>query len=706
MTGCDSAGFMKRLRFPPRNVLSFTLVLLGAAGATRADEGLWLYNQPPRAILKERHGFEPTAEWLDHLQKSSVNVGGASGAFVSEEGLLLSNQHVVSRAVQRISTAGRNIIRDGYYATSLEAELPCPGLEATVLLEILDVTERVNRAVTPGMTDGEAFLARQAAMAGIEQEYKGGADMRNRVVTLFQGGQYHLYRSRRYTDVRLVMVPEEHIGFFGGDVDNFEFPRYDLDVAFLRAYENGRPARVQHFLAWSRDGARDGELVFISGHPARTDRLRTAHELCYLRDVEYPNALERLKRTEVLLGAYSGRSAENARQARGELRSMENGRKRRDGTLDALLDPALMQRKRTAEARLKAIVASRPELASALDAWDRIAAAQKAIQATVREYDLLEREWGFNSVLFTHARRLVRAAAEREKPDSQRLEEYREAALPSIELSLVSEQPAYKDLETVKLADTLAHLAEQLGADHPLVVKVLNGKSPRARAAECVGGTRLDSAAVRKNIYSGSLPAIGEDTMIDLARLIDEDARMARSIVDAQTEAARQAHARIGQARYALRSPVEYPDATGTLRLGFGTVRGIDEPGMHVPAMTTFAGLFQRAAEHNHAEPFSLPKRWLASRRKLAPDTPFNFTTTCDILGGNSGSPVVNAQGEFVGVVFDGNIHSLVLDVEYEHARARCVAVHSRGIIEALRKVYKAERLLDELRGKRTRHGG
>jgi hypothetical protein len=676
----------------------FLLLACGAGIQTRADEGLWLYNQPPRTILKERYGFEPTAEWLEHVQKSSVNVGGASGSFVSPEGLLLSNQHVVSRAVERISTPDRNIVRDGYYAKTLREELPCPGLEVSVLLEIRDVTERVNAAVEPGLTDREAFLARRAAMAEIEKEAQSAPNMRNRVVTLFQGGQYHLYRSKRYTDVRLVMVPEEKIGFFGGDVDNFEFPRHDLDIAFLRVYENNRPARVEHFLAWSAAGAEDDELVFMSGHPARTDRLRTAAELAYLRDVEYPNALERLKRTEVLLNAYSKRSAENARQARQDLRSMENGRKRRDGTLDGLLDPALMRRKKEDEAALKSTAGSRTELAAALGAWDRIDTAQNAIRAVVREYDLLEREWGFNTVLFTHARRLVRAAAERDKPDSDRLEEYRSSALPSIELALTSDQPCYGALETAKLADSLTHFAEQLGAEHPLVVKVLDGKSPHVRGKECVLGTKLGSAAVRRRIYFGSLPAAGEDAMIDLARLIDEDARSARLVVDAQTEAIRQAHARIGQVRYALRSSADYPDATGTLRLGIGTVKAIAEPGLKVPTKTTFAGLFQRAAEHKYAEPFDLPRRWVESRRKLNLNTPFNFITTCDTLGGNSGSPVVNKKGELVGVVFDGNIHSLVLDVEYEETRARSVAVHSAGIIEALRKVYKAERLLEELK--------
>ena len=669
-----------------------------ASPEAKAEEGMWLYNRPPRTLLKERYGFEPSPAWLEHLQKSSVNVGGASGEFVSADGLLLSNQHVASRTLQRMSTPEHNYVRDGFYARTLAEEKPCPGLELKVLMEIEDVTERVNAAVQPGMTDEAAFQARRAVMATLEQDSPERPGLRSQVVTLYQGAEYHLYRFKRYTDVRLVFAPEEQIAFFGGDADNFEYPRFDLDITFLRAYENGRPARVEHFLKWSAAGAAENELVFVSGHPARTERLRTLAELKHLRDVEYPRSLGKLKRTEVLLAAYAKRSGENERRARADLRGIQNGRKRRDGTLAGLLDPAVMARKEAEEQRLRSAAAADPALSAARDAWDRIARAQEEIARHSQIFDLLESGSGFNTTLFTHARRLVRAAAERQKPDSERLEEFRTSSLPSIELSLASAQPSYNDLETLKLADSLTYLVEQLGPQHPVCVKVLAGKSPLARATECVSGTKLGSAAVRSQLFAGGEAALTQaDPMLELARSVDAEARAARTPVEVQREAIRQAHAQIGKVRYALYGPTQYPDASGTLRLSLGTVEGYRENDVKVPCLTPFAGLYERAASQEFRPPFDLPRNWIKNRTKLRLSTPLNFVSTADTIGGNSGSPVVNRQGELVGVLFDGNIHSLVMDVQYSDDLARSVSVHSSGILEALRKVYQADSLVKEL---------
>ena len=679
--------------------LSVGLLLLLPALAG-ADEGMWLYNHPPRELLLKEYGFELTDAWLENLRQSSVRPG-ASAEFVSKEGLVLSNHHVGARALQRLSTREHNYMRDGFYARTRAEEKPCPGMELNVLLSIEEVTDRVNGAVKPGLSDEAAFQARRAVMAGIEKESMDQTGLKSAVVTLYQGGQYHLYRYKKYTDVRLVSAPEEQIAFYGGDTDKFEYPRFDLDICFFRAYENGQPARPSHYLKWSKAGPADNDLVFVSGNPGHTDRLRTIAELEALRDSEYPRTLERLKHLEVVLGAYSARSQENARRARTELFGIKNTRKARDGALAGLLDPKLMEQKQSAEQRLRAAVSAKPALAEAQGAWDRIAQAQKIIAEHRVDYDLLERGQAFNTHLFTYARQLLRAVEEQAKPNGERLEEFRESARVSFELQLLAEQPIYDDLETLKLADSLTCLVEGLGWTNALVQKILAGQSPRERAAAAVRDSKLASVAVRRQLYQGGPSALSraDDPMIELARLVDAEARAVRKTVDVQDEAIRRAHAQIGQARYALEGASTYPDATGTLRLAFGVVKGYEQDGQPVPFQTTFAGLYERARQQGLRPPFDLPPRWVAARKKLNLSTPLNFVCTADIIGGNSGSPVVNRAGEFVGVIFDGNIQSLVADFVYSEEQARAVCVHSSAIIEALRKVYDAQPLADELLG-------
>jgi hypothetical protein len=666
-----------------------------------ADEGMWLYNHPPRQLLHDKYGFELTDDWLQSLQLASVHFGGGSGEFVSAEGLVLSNHHVGSRALQRLSTREHNYLRNGFYARTRAEEKPCAGLELRVLMNIEDVTARVNAAVAPGLSAEAAFKARRAAMAAIEKESLDQTGLRSEVITLYQGGQYHLYRYKKYSDIRLVFAPEEQIAFYGGDPDNFEYPRFDLDICLFRAYEDGQPAKTPHYLKWSQAGAGDGDLVFVSGHPGRTDRLRTVAELEYLRDVEYPRALAQLKRREVLLSAWSARSAENARRARNDLFGARNGRKVRDGALAGLLDPKFMDSKKAAEQKFRATVAADPTLSQTVRDWDRIAQAQKIIAEHVITEDLLERGSGFNSVLFGYARDLLRSAEERSKPEGERMEEYRQSRRVSFEFRLFAETPVYADLETLKLADSLTCLAEGLGWDSPLVQKVLAGKSPRERAADAVRGTQLASADTRRQLYQAGQSAIDQskDAMINLARLVDPEARSVRKLAEAQRETMRQAHAQIGHARYALEGASNYPDATGTLRLAFGVVKGYEEDGHQVPFQTTIAGLYARATDQNFRPPFDLPPRWLANKNDLKLDTPFNFVCTADIIGGNSGSPVVNRQGQFVGIIFDGNIQSLTEDFLYTQEQSRALSVHSSAIIEAIQKVYDAQPLADELLG-------
>jgi hypothetical protein len=680
------------------------LAVLALTSVAAADEGMWLFNNPPRKLLAEKYKFKVTDGWLEHVQKSSVRFNnGGSGSFVSPDGLVLTNHHVGLDGLQQISTDKKDYVKDGFYAKTREQEVKVLNLELNVLMGIEDVTKEVNAAVTPEMTPAKAFAARRAVIAKIEKESTDKNKQRSDVVTLYQGGQYHLYRYKKYTDVRLVFAPEQQIAFFGGDPDNFEYPRFDLDMCIFRVYEDGKPAKIEHYLKWSKAGATEDELVLVSGHPGGTNRLNTMADLEYRRDRILPFALQTLYRREVAYGAYSARSAENARRAKEDFFSTQNSRKAFEGEIGGLLDPKLMTKKRAAEKKLREAAEKNPELKDAVAAWDKIAAVQKELGKHSLRYNMLEGGRGFTSSLFGIARTLLRAGDELPKPDGQRLREFHEAGLPSLKQNLFSEEPIHDDFEIVRLATALTYLANLLGADSEIVKKVLAGKSPEQRAEELVKNTKLMDVETRKGLFKGGAKAVAaaKDPMIELARLIDEESRAVRKIVEEQGEIKRQAYAQIAKAKFAVEGTDTYPDATFTLRLAFGVVKGYEENGQQVPFQTTFAGLFERSKQHDNKPPFDLPPRWLKAKDRLDLNVPLNFVLTADIIGGNSGSPVINRDAEVVGLIFDGNIQSLVLDFIYTEVQARAVAVHSRGIIEALRKVYDAGPLADELTGKK-----
>lgn len=680
------------------------LAVAGVAAAltqtVQSDEGMWLYSSPPKEQLRSRYGFELTAGWLDHLMQSSVRFNsGGSGSFVSEDGLVISNHHVGADALQKVSSEKKNYLKEGFYAKSPAEEVRCVDLELNVLQSIEDVTGKVNASVPAGATPEEAFKARRRSMAEIEKASLEKTGFRSDVVTLFQGGAYHLYRFKKYTDVRLVFAPEQQIAFFGGDPDNFEYPRFDLDVCLFRVYENDKPVKVPHHLAWSKAGAAPGELTFVSGHPGRTSRLLTVTELEYLRDRQFPYTLELLKRREVLLNSWSQRTAENGRRAKDDLFGLQNSRKARDGGHAGLYDPAVMQAKRDAEQAFRARLEGQNEFIEAKAAYQKIAEAQAEIARIALPARLLETGHGFVSELFGVARHLLRASEEFAKPNGDRLREYSEGGRESFEMDLFSDKPIHADLEMVTLTDSLTFLAEKLGYGDPLVQRVLAGKSPKARATEVVKGTRLRDVAERKKLLAGGATALAasKDPMIELARSIDVESREVRRKLEALDETKRQGHAAIARARFALEGDSNYPDATFTLRLSYGVVKGYEENGGQVPPFTVMSGLYDRAASMEYRPPFDLPKRWIDKRRALDGNVPFNFVATHDIIGGNSGSPVVNRAGEFVGIIFDGNIQSLVLDFAFEEKQARSLSVHSAGILEALKKVYGVTGLVNEI---------
>ena len=659
-----------------------------------ADEGMWLPNALPAAELKAKHGFEATPALLERLQKSAVRFStGGSGSIVSRNGLVMTNHHVGSDMLAKLSTPERDLLKTGFLARTPAEELKCPDLELNALWSIEDVTDRVVAAAAAAKDAAADGEARRREITRIEDESKKATGLKSEVVTLWKGGRYHLYRYRTWRDVRLVFAPETAIAFFGGDADNFEFPRFDLDCCFFRIYQDGKPLVPEHFLAWDADGAKEGELVFTWGHPGSTNRLYTADHVAFMRDVEEPMGLRGLWRNEVKLATFMGRGAEEARIAREDFFGTQNARKSSQGLMDALQDPALVAAKRADEEALLKRLAGKPEakefedgrrlVRESLAAWKRLAPDSMALEWRMR-----------GGALGGIARTLVRMKAEDAKPSADRLPEFADANRATLESRLYSPAPIYPQLEIERMASMLSGLAEERGLDDPLVAKVLAGKSPRARATELVRGTKLADVAARR----AADPA---DPMIAFMAAIDAEARAARQAWEDQVDAPHElGYGKVAAARFAAFGDSVYPDATFTLRMSFGTVKGwTATDGTEIPAFTTIGGTFERAKARAGDPAFELPASWIAAQPKLAKDVPFNFVSTNDIIGGNSGSPVVDSDGEVVGLVFDGNLDSLAGDVVYDMTRNRAVSVDARAIIEAMRTVYGAQSLAAELVG-------
>ncbi len=687
--------------FTLRNRVLLTALVLAAVGAAAADEGMWLLTRPPTKELKEKYGFEPTPAWLAHLQKSCVRMG-ASGSLVSPHGLIMTNHHVGHRQLEKLSTPEHDLLATGFYARTRADELKCPDMDVQILWSIEDVTDRINAAAPPDLSPAAANQARRKAMTQIEQAAREQSGLEYQVVTLYHGARYHLYGYQRHADVRLVMAPEKSVAFFGGDQDNFEYPRFDLDMCFFRIYENDQPLDCADYLHWSRDGAADGELTFVLGHPRRTQRLYTLDHLRFLRDVDTPAQLSAVCQREVLLSVFAERGAENARLAAGAYFGSQNRRKSLLGVYAALLDPQLWAAKQAEEQKLRAAVHEDPQQEAQWgDAWQQIADAERAFREFYVRYSAVSGR-ALGSDLFRIAFTLVRLADELPKPNTERLREYRDAQLASVYQDLYSPAPIYDALEIQRLSSSLTMLAEQLGGGDSLVVQALAGLAPQARAEQLVRECTLKDVAARKQLAQAGKPGIeaARDPMLVLARLIDPESRALRKRYEDEVESIeRESYARIGAARFAVLGEDVYPDATGTLRLSFGPIRGYQEEGRTVPPFTTFAGLYQHSAEHHNQPPYDLPQRWLDRKDRLKLDTPLNFVCTADIIGGNSGSPVVNRAGEVIGLVFDGNLPGLAWDIAYSDTQGRCIAVDSRAILAALRTVYDADALADELVG-------
>ncbi len=681
-------------------LLAFTFVFSTLASA---DEGMWLYNAPPKDSIKAKYGFELTQQWLDHVRLSSVRFNnGGSGSFVSADGLTFTNHHVGAACIQQLSTEGHDYIKTGFYAKTQAEEAKCPNLELNQLVGIEDVTAKVNAGVKPGMSAAEAAQAERVAMSQVEKDCTTPTGLRCDVVTFYSGEVYNLYKYKKYTDVRLVFAPEFGAAFFGGDPDNFTYPRYDLDITFFRVYENDKPAHLDNYLQWSRAGVKDGELIFVSGNPGSTGRLLTMSQLEYLRDVDYPSRLALYKRRIAVLRDFSRQSEENNRIAQEDIFGLQNAQKAITGYESGLTDKAIMDAKSADEAKLRAAFRANPKNAGAADPWEEIAQAEKLQRSIYPSLTYLERMRGFASRLAQFSRVLVRASAERAKPNQDRMREFRDSNLASLEQQLFSTAPVYKNLEIALLADSLADMREALGADNPDVQKVLQGRTPADAAKDLITNTKLDEVAVRKQLYEGGQAAIdaSTDPLIVVMRAIDPAARAVRKEFEDKIESVvHRDGALVAQARFAQSGFDQPPDATFTLRLSYGAVKGYQENGKAIPFETNFGGAYEHAAEHDNQPPYNLPESWMKAKAKLDLKTPLNFVSTADIIGGNSGSPTVNKNGEVVGIIFDGNIQSLPWNFAYSDVQGRAVSVDARGIQEALRTIYGAGALADELLG-------
>ena len=684
------------------------VALLLVLPTLRADEGMWTFDNVPAKAIKARYGVELSPVWLKNLQLATVRFPGGTGAFVSRDGLVVTNHHVGRGAIAQVSSAKADLVKDGFAATTREQEIKVPGLELMMLVSTEDVTVRVNAAVKPGTADKDALTARRNALAELRKAEEARTGLTCEPVTLYQGGEYWLYRYKKFTDVRLAAAPELQVAAFGGDPDNYTYPRHNLDFALFRVYESGTPYRPEAFLPFSAKGIAMGELTFISGHPGTTFRQQTHAQMRYAQETGIPFQLKSMDRQKAALQALAATSPEARRISADAIYGIENGHKRLSGQLLGLAKPENLKKVAEAEASLQAAVAADPALkARVAGSWDRVA------QAVARQRELLKENTYLSAgrvTLLGHALTLVRLADEDGKPSDQRLTEFSDGNLKATKARLLLPRPVQKPVEETLLAAGLTEAHRELGAEHPYVKAMLGGKMPQAVAQAALAGTRLDDPAVRKQLAEGGKAALAASTdpLLALARALDPFNRGIRKRMEDEVTSVFTEHGgRIAEARFKVFGKALYPDATFTLRLGFGPVTTYaNGTGTKAQPFTTFMGMFDRhlgwggnaAAAEEGA--WTLPQRWLDRQAKLDLATPFNFIYACDTVGGNSGSPVVNLKGEFVGINFDSVFEGQGGYYVYDADTKRAVATDVRAIVESLRKILDADRLVAELMGK------
>jgi len=674
------------------------ILLLPATGYS--DEGMWTLDNFPSATVEEKYGVEITEEWLTKAQLATTRLeNGCTGSFASPDGLVLTNNHCIWGCIRNLSSDERNLSDEGFLAATRDEELQCPGQQVSVLTGYEEVTADVLGAIE-GLSDTDANEARKARLTQLESACEAASDgkLRCEAVSLYNGGQYFIYRYRRYDDVRLVFAPELDIGAFGGDPDNFNFPRWSYDMSFLRAYEDGEPAATPDYLSWRRGGPQADEPVFVTGHPGSTSRQLTMTELRLLRDVVYPNWLLRYSELRGRMLVWQHTSPEAERAVQQNILLLENSIKVLRNRLFALLNDEMMAEKAASERELREAVAADPDYEAAYGAaWELIDAAVEARRNMYLEHLFIENAAGLMGDLFGYARSIVRGTVEREKPNEERIRSYTDAALPQFEQRLLADRPISKPYDDLRLAFSLDKMREWLGPDSPYVKTILGNESPDALAARLVANTRLDSVDYRRELWEGGIEAVraSDDPMIRLALAIEPAARELREAYEEQVEAPlTRGQEMIADARFRVYGTETYPDATFTLRVTYGSVVGWEEKGEYVPPFTRTRRLFERATGE---PPFRVPETWESARPALDPRTNFNFVSTTDTTGGNSGSPVIAADGTLVGLAFDGNIHSIAGEYWFDPSLNRSIGVNTAIMLEALDKVYDADHLLQEL---------
>jgi hypothetical protein len=677
------------------------LVLACSAGLpAHADEGMWTFDNFPSTAVQRQYGVEITPSWLDHVRLSTIRLTNCTATLVSPAGLMLTNHHCVESCLAELSSKDKSLVEMGFAAADRSHELRCPAQLADVLVASENVTDSVTKAIA-GLSDTAANSARKRTLTTLEQSCEQASakaksgKLRCQVVTLYEGGEYFLYKYKRFDDVRLVFAPEADIASFGGDPDNFQFPRWSLDFSILRVYENGIPAVTPNHLRINFAGPAANQLVFVAGHPGSTARLQTRAQLEFDRDLPLPITLMRAAELRGRFIQFGTLNPANHRIVEAPLNSLQNAIKVRRKELDALNDDALLASKTESEEKLRASANLQGP-----DPWREIESATAHERTLYLQYTFLESGAGFNSGLFRDARILLRGADERTKPNTERLREFTDASLPLIQRELYARVPVYAELEQLTLAFSLERLREWLGPDHPVVRRLLYKESPDALATRLIAETKLDDAEVRKKLWQGGKAAVDGslDPMIGLARAVDADARALRKRYEDEVEApVAAAAARIAVARFKAYGTNVYPDATFTLRLNYGTVQGWVEDGAPIEPFTYLERIFERSTG---ASPFKIPDSWIKVKEQLDMRTPFCISTNNDIVGGNSGSPLIDGDGRIVGLMFDGNIHSVAGHFWFNAANNRAIAVHPAIIREALDKVYGAKLLLAELDSK------
>jgi peptidase S46-like protein len=671
------------------------------AGFIKEFGTMWTFEAPPLDYWKARYGFTPSQQWLDHVRLASIRLPNCSSSFVSSRGLVMTNHHCARECISAVSTPDSNFQALGFVARTQADERKCPGLYVDQLQGIEDVTPKVQKAIT-ATTPARQVSQRNAAIDSLEKACETGLDLQCQVITYHQGGAYSLYRFKRFSDLRLVMAPEEAISFFGGDPDNFTYPRYDLDLSLMRVYENGQPYQPKDYLKWSREGAKEGDPVFVTGNPGSTGRLLTVAQMEYLRDVQYPAQLSSYDRNLAVLEEMSKQDEETRRALENQIFSLRNSKKAVTGYLSGLQDSAVMAKKRSFERDFRRRIAADPKLKARYGtSWDAIATAQRQLGAIAKQ----QRWYSFSgSPLLNVAGGLVRIPEQAKLPDSLRLPQYRSGGLELIKGSIAGPVETEAEREKQMLQAWLTQASKDLPVNDPFLTAFLDGRSPEVAAEAAVNGTKLADSTVRAQLLVGGSAAVAasKDPLIVLARRLNPIAMRVQQravrlndVISANAE-------KVGRAIYAAYGRSIPPDATFSLRISDGVVKSYPMNGTLAPYRTSFYGLYARSAEFDDKPPFQLPDRWKTHRNRLDLSQPLDFVTTNDIIGGNSGSPVINQNAEVVGLIFDGNIEQLPNRFLYTDESARAVAVHSRGLTEALRKVYEADRIADELEGAPT----